>query len=111
MPDAPKSLPLQVRVPDELASGVYSNVAAVWHTAHDFTLDFLLAGMVTQDETGNQFVEAPVQARIKVAPSVVFQIAKAIADNVYQYEQVYGAITPRPEDPAKLFPPPEDDAP
>ncbi len=29
-----------VRVPGELEAGAYANFMAVWHTPHEFTLDF-----------------------------------------------------------------------
>ena len=35
---------------------------------------------------------APVVARIKVPTQVIFQLARAIADNVDRYEQQYGSI-------------------
>ena len=100
----PQRIGLQLSVDPEIANGVYANVAAVWHTAHDFTLDFALMGMVVAGPVGAPVANCPVVARVKVSPSVIFQIAKAIAENVDEYEKRYGSITPLDSDRAS-FPP------
>ena len=95
---------LQLSVDADVANGVYANVAGVWHTPHDFTLDFALMGMVSTGPDGGAVANCPVVARVKVSPSVIFQIAKAIAENVDEYEKVYGSITPIDGD-RPVFPP------
>lgn len=100
----PRRIAMQLSVDADMANGVYANVAAVWHTPHDFTLDFALMGMIATGPDGNAMANCPVVARVKVSPSVIFQIAKAIAENVDEYEQVYGAITPINDD-GPVFPP------
>lgn len=102
--DEPRRIAMQLSVDAGMANGVYANVAAVWHTPHDFTLDFALMGMIAAGPDGNAMANCPVVARVKVSPSVIFQIAKAIAENVDEYEQVYGAITPINDD-GSVFPP------
>jgi hypothetical protein len=88
-----QNLPLRMSVPDDLQGGVYANVVAVWHGPFDFTLDFGVAGMAQRDEHGENFVPAPVVARVKVPPQVIFRIAQAIAENVDRYERTFGPIT------------------
>ena len=100
----PQRIAMQLSVDADMANGVYANVAGVWHTPHDFTLDFALMGMVSTGLDGIPLASCPVVARVKVSPSVIFQIAKAIAENVDEYEQVYGAITPINDD-RPVFPP------
>lgn len=95
-------------VPEELKVGAYANCMAIWNNGpHDFTLDFAVAGMEAHGPDGESFVPADVVARVKVAPSVVFQIARAIAENVDSYEKRFGPITPRPPDSTPTFPPEE----
>jgi hypothetical protein len=89
--------PIAFQVPEELRAGAYANLLAVWHTAHEFTLDFAVSGLPREVEQGRQ-IPAPVVARVKVPPSVIFSIARAIADNVDRYEKQFGAITARPPD-------------
>lgn len=90
---------IHLTVPDELEAGTFSDLAIVWHNEHGFTLDFFAFGPPgMRNEAGDPVQPARAVARVKVPPSVIFQIAKAIADNVRRYEGVHGAITPQPTD-------------
>ncbi|CAN5188393.1 hypothetical protein BH18ACT4_BH18ACT4_10390 [soil metagenome] len=96
---------LGLNVPEERELGVFANMLSVWHTEHEFTLDFAVYGPVVQTDEGPT-VSATVVSRIKVPTSVIFLVAKAIADNVDNYEHTFGNIlTPRAGE--KLFPPEE----
>ncbi len=82
-------------LPPELRRGVYANFAAVWHTETEFTLDFACtAGPPEQNQDGVQQFPYDVVARIRIPPAVIFKIAKAIAENVDQYEKTHGTIAP-----------------
>jgi len=99
-----------MQVPEDLAVGRYANLLAVWHTPYDFTLDFAVAGHPDPTEDGSTpTITAPVVARIKIPTGVIFNIAKAIADNVSTYENNYGPITTQP-DSTPMFPPEGDDS-
>lgn len=88
---------IQAKMPEAMEAGLYANLVAVWHTPFDFVLDFAVLG---QSQEGDDQVTVPAQvvSRVRVPTSVVFQIAKAIADNVTIYEGRYGPITPQPEE-------------
>ena len=77
-------------MPNELAAAPYADLAMVSHNQHGFTIDFAALGPA--DDDGN--VAGIVVSRVKVPPSVIFQIASAIAENVDQFERKYGKITP-----------------
>lgn len=102
-------VPAVMVVPDDMTVGVYANFMTIWNSGpHDFTLDFAVVGLPEESAEGKgMVVPAQVVARIKVAPSVVFLIAQAIAQNVDTYEKRYGPITPRPPDTSPSFPPEE----
>ena len=87
-----QNLPLRMHVPDDMQGGAYANVVAVWHGPFDFTLDFAVAGMTQRDDKGDNYIPAPVVARITVPPQVIFRFAQAIAENVDRYERTYGPI-------------------
>ena len=95
---------LQVQVPDDLQGGVYANMAAVWHTPYEFTLDFAVLQPPMADDEGNQVVPARVVARVKFPPSQIFQLLQAINGNMTAYEEQFGAIT----DPSAQQPPQRD---
>ncbi len=86
---------IQLNLTPELRKGVYANFAAVWHTDTEFTVDFACAvSPPDNSEEGPMTLPYDVVARIRIPPSVIFKIAKAIAENVDQYEKSFGAITP-----------------
>ncbi len=90
---------LQFVVPEDLGNGQYADIVSVWHNPFGFTLDFAVLDQPQQIEGSDDVVvPAHVTARMKIPATVVFQIARAIADNVTKYEAQYGAITPRPAD-------------
>ncbi len=92
---------VELTVDPELASGAYSNFATVWHTAHEFTLDFFAPAQ----PGAAAFTHT---ARVRVPPSVIFSVARAIADNVNQYEAQYGPIDASDTD-DEVYPPPWDE--
>lgn len=83
-------------MPDDLQGGVYANMANVWHTPHEFTIDFFaqaLPGSV-DDGSGGQVVPFVGVTRVRVPPSVIFELARAISINVDAWEQSTGRQVP-----------------
>jgi hypothetical protein len=94
---------IAIQVPEEMQGGEYANMALVWHTPFDFTLDFAVLQSATQDAEGRPVVPARVVSRVKFPPSQIFQLLQAINANMTMYEATYGPIsapgnTPPPED-------------
>lgn len=95
-------LPVNFRmdVPPEEMGGRYANFLAVWHTGHEFTLDFAATQPPHPEdlEEGESPVVVPchVVARVRIPVSVVFDVLRALNENMTRYEQTYGEIH-RPE--------------
>ena len=87
-------------VPEDLQTGRYANILGVWHSPHEFTLDFSVSGQPIPPEGPGEppIVPCDVVARVKVAPSLVFDLLEALNENMTHYEQNYGEIR-RPEPP------------
>ena len=83
---------IKMRVPDDLEAGVYANLLGVWHSLHEFTFDFAVMLPVEDDGSGDVTVPARVVARIKVPTNIVFDIIKAINENLTGYEANFGMI-------------------
>lgn len=84
---------LNLNVPESMHAGVYADRALVWHNEHGFTIDFVVPMMPpTPGEDGTMTQQATVAARVRLPVSVMFQLARAIAENVSQYEAKHGAI-------------------
>lgn len=93
-----------------MMGGVYANGLNVWFTPHEFTLDFVVnaqAPAQTASPAG-PVINAPQKlvARVRLAPSAVFGIIRAINSSLTNYEQAFGQITQRGDDPP-LYPPPD----
>jgi hypothetical protein len=81
-------------IPPEMQTGRYANVLGVWHTPHEFTLDFSVMVQVVPPSEPDGVAQVPceVVARIKVAPSLIFDLLRALNENMTRYEQTYGEI-------------------
>lgn len=93
--DRSQNVHFEMRVPPEMEGGVYANFLGVWHTAHEFTLDFsatLPAEPAPEGSSGKVRVPCRVTARVKVPPTLVFDIIRALNDNLSGYEDKFGAI-------------------
>jgi|LSQX01.1.fsa_nt_gb hypothetical protein len=83
----PKRAEVKVRMPEQIAGGVYANSMMVHHTPAEFIMDF------TMVVAGN----GQVVARVITSPTHMKHILGALADNVRKYEAAHGSIdmTPR----------------
>ena len=97
-----------------LEAGSYANALAIWHTAHEFTFDFLVSSAPPQPARGAQgeVIRAPhrLVARVRVPPTAVFDIIRTINENLTMYEQRFGQIR-RPGSDPPLYPPGDPDDP
>jgi hypothetical protein len=87
-------------VPPEQEAGAYANFLGVWHTAHEFTLDFAAtqAPQVAEPDDPASPVVVPcrVVARVKIPATVLFDVLRALNENMTRYEATFGEIR-RPE--------------
>ncbi|WP_224995893.1 DUF3467 domain-containing protein [Cesiribacter sp. SM1] len=85
--DPKKSLkPQQINIEltEEIAEGVYSNLAMVAHSNSEFVIDFirLMPGVP----------KAKVKARVILTPEHAKRLLQALNDNISKYEDNFGAI-------------------
>ncbi|MGB9376212.1 MAG: DUF3467 domain-containing protein [Mycobacteriales bacterium] len=87
---------LEIAVPPDQEVGVYANVLAIWHTEDEFTFDFAVKQptQLRQTDAGSEQVHVParVVSRVRVPPGQVFEILKALNENMTHYEQAFGEI-------------------
>lgn len=82
----------RIDLPPDLEPGEYANFLGVWHTAHEFTLDFASTQPAQASEDGPVLVPCRVVARVKIPVTVVFDVIRALNDNMTRYESTYGEI-------------------
>lgn len=90
-------------MPEDKASGVYADLVSVWHTKDTFTFDFAALTRPleqTEAEDGETVTkgQARVVARVRVPPSQVFEIMKALERQLTAWEQETGR-RPKPQRP------------
>lgn len=75
---------LDVELSDEIAQGVYANMAIISHSTSEFVLDFvrMMPGMP----------KAQVKSRIILTPEHAKRLLASLQDNVTRYEQMVGSI-------------------
>ncbi len=86
---------INVELSEEMAEGVYSNLAMIAHSNSEFVLDFirLLPGVP----------KAKVKARVIVTPEHAKRLLAALKDNIRRYEDTYGPIQHRSDDDTPTF--------
>jgi hypothetical protein len=92
----PDELPPQFEIdlPPEVVAGHYADFANVWHTPAVFVMDFVtLAQPPREDTTDGErvaVVPARVVSRIRIPPEQVFELAKALTQQLEFWEQETG---------------------
>lgn len=85
---------INIELSEELAEGVYSNLAIITHSQAEFVTDFIqmMPGMP----------KAKVRARVIMSPQNAKRLMRALAENIQKYEQTNGVIA---ENDTPPFPP------
>ena len=75
---------LNIEISEEIAEGVYSNLAIITHSNAEFVVDFV-----------NVMPNAPkarVKSRIVLTPQHAKRLMKALQENIKKFEQMHGPI-------------------
>ncbi len=75
---------LNIELTEEIADGIYSNLAIITHSSAEFVIDFIrvMPGVP----------KAKVKSRILMTPQHAKRLLKAIADNISKFEALHGDI-------------------
>lgn len=75
---------LNIELSEEIAEGIYSNLAIITHSNSEFVIDFikLMPGAP----------KAKVKSRIVLTPQHAKRLMKALKDNLSKFEAVHGQI-------------------
>jgi hypothetical protein len=76
---------LNIELSEEVAEGIYSNLAIITHSNSEFVLDFvrIMPGVP----------KAKVKARVLLTPQHAKRLLNALAENINKYEDNFGEIT------------------
>src|SRR6187401_52852 len=75
---------LNIELSEEIAEGIYSNLAIITHSNSEFVLDFVkvMPGVP----------KAKVKSRILLTPQHAKRLLAALSDNISKYESIHGSI-------------------
>ena len=75
---------INIELSEEIAEGIYSNLAIITHSNSEFVVDFIrmMPGVP----------KAKVKSRIVLTPQHAKRLMKALKDNIGKFEQVHGTI-------------------
>jgi len=83
MSDNPENK-LNIELPEEIAEGVYSNLAVIAHSNSEFVIDFL--------RLMPNVPKAKVKSRIVITPQHAKRLLSALAENIQRFEAQHGPI-------------------
>lgn len=95
--DASQPVParFEIHVPEDARTGVYANFLSVWHTQHDFTLDFAVTDQpmpIETEEGDGVAIPCHVVTRVRIPLTVAEDVLRALAQNVTNFENNVGRI-------------------
>ena len=84
---------LNIELPEDIADGVYANLAIISHSPSEFVADFVR--MVPN------VPKAKVKSRVILTPHHAKRLMRALQDNIKKYESQFGVIN----EPEQAVPP------
>ena len=90
----------EIDLPPEIIAGHYADFANVWHTPTVFVMDFVTLAQPPREDTNHDtgervaVVPARVVSRIRIPPEQVFELAKALTQQLEFWEQETGRRSP-----------------
>ena len=92
MAEEKKENQIDIELSDEIADGIYANLAIISHSNSEFITDFIrmMPGLP----------KAKVKSRIILSPQHAKRLMKALADNIQKYEASFGQIEEHEQPPA-----------
>lgn len=75
---------INIELTEEVAEGIYANLAMIAHSNSEFVIDFirLMPGVP----------KAKVKSRVVITPEHAKRLLNALSDNIRKYEETFGAI-------------------
>ena len=75
---------INIELTDEMAQGIYSNLAIITHSNAEFVVDFI--------QVMPGVPKAKVKSRVLLTPQHAKRFLKALNDNVKKFESLHGNI-------------------
>lgn len=75
---------INIELSEDIAEGIYANLAVITHSSSEFVLDFIrvMPGIP----------KAKVKSRVVLTPEHAKRLLNALSDNIQKYETAHGKI-------------------
>jgi len=80
----PEGQQLNIELSEEVAAGVYANLAMINHSPTEFVVDYI--------QVMPGVPKAKVRSRVILTPQHAKRLLKAMAENISRYEKQFGEI-------------------
>lgn len=84
MEDNKQQKQVNIELPEEVAEGIYSNLAIISHSQSEFVVDFI--------RLVPNVPKAKVKSRIILTPQHAKRLLKALNENVKKFEKLHGKV-------------------
>ena len=81
---------IQIKLPAELSGGVFADFVRAWHTSDAFVLDFATLTEPPRKEGDHVVLDATVVSRVRIPPPQVFELMKALEQQLSAWEKESG---------------------
>ncbi len=75
---------INIELPEDIAEGVYSNLAIISHSHSEFVVDFI--------RLVPNVPKAKVKSRVILTPQHAKRLMAALAENIKKFEKQYGTV-------------------
>ena len=75
---------MNIELPEDIAEGIYSNLAIIAHSHSEFIVDFI--------RLVPNVPKAKVKSRVILTPTHAKRLMKALTENINKYEAQFGKI-------------------
>lgn len=79
-----RDIKLEIKLDDDVAQGVYSNLTVVNHSEAEFVLDFIFIQP--------QAPQAKVRSRVITSPKHAKRLLRALEEDLRRYEETFGPL-------------------
>ncbi|MDR3360624.1 MAG: DUF3467 domain-containing protein [Bifidobacteriaceae bacterium] len=81
---------IQIKLAPDMEAGVYADFVRAWHTNDAFVLDFASLTEPPRHESGTVVLNASVASRVRIPPAQVFELMKALEQQLTAWEKEHG---------------------
>jgi hypothetical protein len=89
---------IQIKLAPGMEAGVYADFVRAWHTNDAFVLDFASLTEPPRNDAGAVVLNASVASRVRIPPAQVFELMKALEQQLSAWEKEHGKRNLPPPD-------------